>query len=72
MSELPMAQRPRCMHLSCKSMIAYGEDFENDPDFQAGMVDFWCQQTLKNWGPDNGDVTLEMCCNPERACFQEY
>jgi hypothetical protein len=72
MSELPMAPRPRCMHLSCKAMSVYGEAFESDPDYQAGMTDFWCAQTQKSWGPDDDGVSLEMCSNPERACFQEF
>jgi hypothetical protein len=60
------------MHICCKAMAVYGEDFESDPDYQAGITDFWCQLTQKSWGPDNGDVTLEQCSNPERSCFQEY
>ena len=50
MSDTPY--RPRCMHLCCKSMLVFGEDFENDPEYQAGMTEFWCQQTSKGLGPD--------------------
>lgn len=64
--------RPRCMHLCCKSMVAFGEDFESDPDYQAGMVDFWCQQTSKGQGPDGTGASLEMCSEPTRACYQEF
>jgi hypothetical protein len=64
--------RPRCIHLNCKSMQVYGEDFENDPEFQAGMVEFWCTQTFRNCGPDNGDVGLDACSNAERPCFREF
>ena len=39
-SELPV-YRPRCMFLSCKSMLVYGEDFESDPEYQAGATEFW-------------------------------
>jgi hypothetical protein len=67
-----MSERPRCMNLCCKSMMVYGEAFESDPDYQAGMTDFWCQLTQKSWGPDQDEVSLEMCSNPERGCFQEY
>jgi hypothetical protein len=70
MSDTPY--RARCMHLCCKSMLVYGEAFESDPDYQAGMTDFWCLQTSKGEGPDNDMVSLEMCTNPERGCFQEY
>lgn len=63
--------RPRCCYLNCKSMQVWGEDFENDPEFQAGMVDFWCTQTFKGYGPDGGRVELELCSAPERSCFRE-
>ncbi len=63
---------PRCVHLHCKSMMVYGEAFESDPDFQAGMTDFWCQRTQKGRGPDSGDVDLPCCSDPERGCFQEF
>jgi hypothetical protein len=53
-------------------MLVFGEDFENDPDYQAGMTDFWCVQTSKGQGPDGDSVSLELCSNPERSCFQEY
>ncbi len=64
--------RPRCIHLTCRSMQVWGEDFENDPEYQAGMVEFTCLQTYKNLGPDGGDVDMDACCNGERGCFQEY
>jgi hypothetical protein len=71
MSE-PQPYRPRCIYLTCKSMQVWGEDFENDPEYQAGMVEFSCTQTFKNHGPDGGDVNLEACCNQERTCYREY
>ena len=64
--------RPRCMHLCCKSMLVFGEAFQDDPDYQSGMVDFWCMHTSKGQGPDDGDVNLEKCSEPEPTCFQEY
>ncbi len=72
MSEVPSTPRPRCIHLWCKSMMVYGEAFENDPDFQSGQVNFWCVHTSKGLGPDGNEVSLEECCNPERTCFQEF
>jgi len=64
--------RPRCLNLCCKSMVVFGEDFESDPDYQAGMTDFWCVRTSKCHGPDGDSISLELCSNPERGCFQEY
>ncbi|MCI0742142.1 MAG: hypothetical protein L0Y72_24170 [Gemmataceae bacterium] len=64
--------KPRCMYLTCKSMQVWGEDFENDPEFQAGMVEFWCTQTMQGLGPDNDNVSLPLCSNPERPCYREF
>ncbi|GBD36497.1 hypothetical protein HRbin36_01622 [bacterium HR36] len=79
MSELPKNESPqptspvpRCIHLRCKSMLVYGEDFEQDPEFQAGLVDFWCVLSSRNLGPDGGEVSLLACRDPNRECYQEY
>lgn len=72
MAELPLSYQPRCMHLCCKSMAVYGESFADDPDFQAGLTDFWCQRTMKGRGPDDGDVSWESCTQTGRPCFQEF
>jgi hypothetical protein len=53
-------------------MLVYGESFEQDPDYQAGVAEMWCLCTSRGQGPDGNEVTLEMCSNPERGCFQEY
>jgi hypothetical protein len=60
------------MYLCCKSMLVYGEAFESDPDYQAGLTRFWCVQTAKENGPDGEHVSLEDCSKKERGCFQEY
>src|SRR5215470_5419463 len=68
----PKPYRPRCIHLTCRSMQVWGDDFENDPEYQAGMVEFTCTQTFKTLGPDNSDVSLPLCSNHERVCFREF
>jgi hypothetical protein len=60
------------MYLCCKSMVVFGEDFENDPDYQSGMTDFWCTQTSKGQGPDGDSVALDLCSDPQRECYREY
>lgn len=72
MSNPPKPYRPRCMYLCCKAMIVFGEAFESDPDYQAGLTEFWCVRTSRGQGPDDQDATLDACSNPERSCFQEY
>lgn len=72
MSNDPAPYRPRCMNLTCKSMMIYGESFESDPEYQAGLTEFWCTLTSRNLGPDGEDATLDACSNAERACFQAF
>jgi hypothetical protein len=72
MTELQQLPTQRCKHLHCKSMMVYGEDFMSDPDFQAGLTDFWCMKTSKSIGPDDDHVDLEDCSLTTRPCYQEY
>jgi hypothetical protein len=53
-------------------MAVYGEQFESDPDYQDGMTDFWCVNTARALGPDDGEVGLKACSDPDRGCYQEY
>ena len=66
------AQKPRCIFLLCKSMLVYGEAFESDPEYQAGITDFWCQRTSKGQGPDGDHVALSECSDPTRGCYREF
>ena len=72
MPDSPTPYKPRCIYLTCKAMMVYGEDFESDPDYQAGVMDFTCISTAQIIGPDGGDVGLTLCSNPERSCFKEF
>ena len=72
MTDSAQAFWPRCICLTCKSMQVWGEDFQNDPEYQAGMVEFTCTQTMQATGPDGGFTSLEVCSNPQRSCFQDY
>src|SRR5262249_9345439 len=64
--------RPRCKDLCCKSMIVYGEAFEQDPDFQAGLADLWCARSSKGGGLAGDDVSLEFGTSTGRGCFKEF
>ncbi len=63
---------PRCIQICCKSMLVFGEAFESDPDYQAGLTDFWCLKTGQGAGPDGDEVALMPCSNRARGCYQEY
>jgi hypothetical protein len=71
MSELPVIA-PRCMYLQCKAMVVYGESFEDDPDYQAGLTNFWCVRSAKSLGPDDDEVNLGRCTDPTRPCYQAF
>ena len=64
--------RPRCTNLCCKSMLVFGEAFEQDPEYQDGTIDFWCTRTSTCMGPDGEEVTLGACSDAKRGCFKEY
>jgi hypothetical protein len=68
--ELPHV--PRCIHFQSKALAVYGERFEQDPDYQAGLNQCWCVKTSRALGPDNGPVDITSCSNPERDCYEEY
>jgi len=70
--ELPQVPAPRCIHLQSKAMSVHGEGFENDPDYQDGLTDFWCLKTARALGPDNDAVDMKACSDPERGCHEEY
>jgi hypothetical protein len=70
--ELLQVPTPRCIHLQSKAMAVYGEGYESDPDFQDGMTTFWCMQTGRPLGPDNGEVGMNPCSDQDRGCYQEY
>ena len=68
----PEEYRPRCVNLYCKSMAVYGEGFEADPEYQAGLTEWTCLGTAKCQGPDGGGVSLGECTDAGRECFREY
>jgi hypothetical protein len=72
MAEEQSTYRPRCRNLCSKAMHVYGESFEDDPEYQMGMTEFWCVLTSKGQGPDNNEVSLPMCSDHQRGCFKEF
>jgi hypothetical protein len=53
-------------------MLVWGENFQDDPEYQAGMVEFTCNQTMRGAGPDGDAASLDACSDPQRPCFREY
>jgi hypothetical protein len=53
-------------------MLVFGEAFTMDPDYQAGLTEFWCLCTSRGQGPDGDGVSLEDCSDPARSCYREF
>ena len=64
--------RPRCRNLCSKSLHVYGESFQDDPEYQMGMAEFWCVLTSRGQGPDDTEVSLPLCSDPKRGCFKQF
>ena len=72
MTELPQVPRQRCIYLQSKAMAIHGEGFADDPEYQEGSGHFWCIETGRGLGPDNGTVGMKDCCDPDRECYREF
>jgi hypothetical protein len=33
-------------------------------------TNYWCFQTMKDFGPDDGFVDRPSCCDPSRTCYE--
>ena len=60
-----------CRHLRNKGMYVYtdglaGETRDDDND---GSI-YWCQQTMKSFGPDDEFVDRRDCRAPGRSCYE--
>jgi hypothetical protein len=53
-------------------MVVYGEGFTETLDYHEGSGEFWCIRTAKGQGPDGDGVSLSLCSDPLRECFQEF
>jgi hypothetical protein len=71
MSDTPEEYRPRCTFLTCKSLLVFGEDFEQDPEYDPASS-WTCIRTSADRGPDDNRVALDLCSAPERTCFREF
>lgn len=64
--------QPRCTFIRCKAMLVFGENFQQDPEYDPDNAYFWCNQTGIGQGPDQGPVSMRDCTVPDRACYQEF
>lgn len=59
-----------CRHLRNKGMYVYTDVEEHNPHPDYDNTVFWCLQTMKGCGPDDGFVEREDCCDPTRPCYE--
>jgi hypothetical protein len=62
-----------CQHLRTKKMFVpehADEVFARDNGVFTGTSPCWCNRTLAGVGPDNKQVSVQVC-SPSRSCFEE-
>ena len=61
-----------CRHLRNKGMYVYnaGTDDTGHEDYDSTI--YWCQQTMKDFGPDDDPVDGQECRNTERSCYEPF
>ena len=71
-NELPVVEPESapCRHLRNKGMYIYpdGSGGESHEGYDNSI--FWCDRTMKGFGPDNDLVFGEDCRNAERTCYE--
>jgi hypothetical protein len=61
---------PPCLHLRSKGMYVYTDDSSSEETSDYDNTIFWCQKTLKDFGPDGGFVGREDCRDSARGCYE--
>ncbi|WP_165253156.1 hypothetical protein [Paludisphaera soli] len=66
----PSQPGPPCRHLRFKGMYVYTDVAPSEEPGEYDNTIFWCQKTLKDFGPDQGFVGREDCRDGSRACYE--
>lgn len=73
MSSYKPAMKPlpitRCMHITCKGLEVFGDDYRTPDDEVYRSSSFHCRQTQRCMGPDGGLVMLSACAEG-RKCYE--
>jgi hypothetical protein len=63
---------PVCRHLRNKGMYVYTDgQGEGDPEDDAGTI-YWCNLTLKSFGPDDEYVSRDECRIGSWSCYEPF
>jgi hypothetical protein len=60
---------PPCRQLRSKGMYVYTDGSGGEEHDGYDNTIFWCQKTFKDFGPDDGFVNRDECCNTSRPCY---
>lgn len=66
----PAAAPQPCRHLRHNGMYIMADDRSVNDDEGARV--YWCQRSLKHFGPDDDYVDRASCTNPERSCHEPF
>jgi hypothetical protein len=71
-NSLEVVQTPAspCLHLRSKGMYVYNDSPEGEPRDDDNNTAYWCFQTMKSFGPDEGSVGGRLCRNGSRSCYE--
>ncbi len=63
---------PPCRHLRHAGMLVRSDGLaqSQDPNHEYDNTVYWCQKTMKSFGPDDEMVDGQACRAPSRSCFQ--
>lgn len=67
--DLTVVHEAPCRHLRSKGMYVYAE-LTKPEEVDDGNTIYWCLQTMKSFGPDDGMVEGHDCRNPGRECYE--
>ncbi len=59
-----------CRHLRHAGMLVRSDGQARDADQDYDNTVYWCQKTMKGFGPDDEMVDGESCRSPGRSCHQ--
>jgi hypothetical protein len=68
--DLPIVRETPCRHLRNKGMYVYTDDVSGEAHEDYDNTIYWCLQTMKSFGPDDGMVEGHDCRNPGRSCYE--
>jgi hypothetical protein len=59
-----------CCHLRSKGMYVYADATSGEFDADDDHSVYWCQKTMKNFGPDDDMVGGRECRDASRSCYE--